>query len=1111
MEAAPPERRLNRRRRLVMFLLVSAFGQLVGTIRAQNRTINATTDPYEERGPDGNNNLLKWWAKRSTIFPVVATIAKEILAVPASTVSVEQAFSVGGYILDERRSRLTPQNLEAQALLNDWMSTFVHSRALNTIFKRWGITATNQWNISGELCSGAATDATGIADINPGIKCDCNNNNGSTCHITALRVYALDVAGPLPDELWNLTFLTDVNLGQNYLTGPIPASIGNLTRMQYLSLGINALSGELPRELGLLTDLRSLSFSTNNFSGSLPSELGSLSRLTQIYFDSAGVSGPIPETFANLRSLERVWASDNELTGRIPAFIGNWSNLIVLRFQGNSFQGRIPQSFSNLTSLNDLRISDLSNGSSSLDFLKGLTSLSTLVLRNNNVSGSIPSFDPFRSLSLLFLGNNRLTGALPSQRSPSLRTIDLSYNELSGSFPSWVSGQNLQLNLVSNNFTISNSNNSALPFGLNCLQRNFPCSRGNPIYSSFAINCGGRPIRSSDQVSYESDNKTLGPATYHMTTSGRWAISSVGLPSDSISPAYETTSQSQFTNTLDSELFRDARISAGSLRYYGLGLENGNYTVRLQFAEISILGTRTWRSLGRRVFDIYVQGNLEERDFDILRVAGGVALRSVSRDYRVRVTGNYLEIHLFWAGKGTCCVPNQGTYGPLISAIRATPNFVPTVSNNPPGGGTSRTGIIVGIVVGIAVACFLALGAAFYVYRRRKRQRDFEDEELLGIDARPYTFSYAELRTSTDDFNPANKLGEGGFGPVYKGTLEDGRVVAVKQLSVASHQGKSQFMAEIATISAVQHRNLVILYGCCIEGDKRLLVYEYLVNKSLDQQLFGDRNKSLFLDWATRYDICLGVARGLTYLHEESRLRIVHRDVKASNILLDSSLAPKISDFGLAKLYDDKKTHISTRVAGTIGYLAPEYAMRGHLTEKADIFSFGVVALEIVGGRPNSDPSLEDDKIYLLEWAWNLHENSREIELVDPTLHQYDANEVRRIIGIALLCTQASPALRPTMSRVVAMLSGDIEVPSVTTRPGYLTDWKFNDVTTFVSENDSSTPNSGISHIETGTSTTTTTTVDYSPVNHVKPMLHEIIWTVYSILVVFVIFFFCFC
>lgn len=170
----------------------------------------------------------------------------------------------------------------------------------------------------------------------------------------------------------------------------------------------------------------------------------------------------------------------------------------------------------------------------------------------------------------------------------------------------------------------------------------------------------------------------------------------------------------------------------------------------------------------------------------------------------------------------------------------------------------------------------------------------------------------------------------------------------------------------------------------------------------------------------------------------------------ASNILLDSDLNPKISDFGLAKLYDDKKTHISTRVAGTIGYLAPEYAMRGHLTEKADVFGFGVVALEIVSGRLNSDSSLEEEKIYLLEWAWRLHENDSEVALVDANLLEFDEEEVKRVIGIALLCTQTSPQLRPSMSRVVAMLSGDIEVSVVTTRPGYLTDWKFNDKTSFM-------------------------------------------------------------
>ncbi|CAA2993008.1 probable LRR receptor-like serine threonine-kinase At1g56140 [Olea europaea subsp. europaea] len=972
------------------------------------------------------------------------------------------------------------------------------ARALNSIFQRWEISGTNQgWNISGELCDGVATDDTAIDVINPGIKCGCSFNNGTVCRITALRVYALDVVGPIPNELWNLTYLTNLNLGQNYLTGRLPASIGNLTRMQYLSIGINALSGELPRELGRLTDLRSLSFSTNNFSGPLPYELGNLTRLTQIYFDSAGVSGPIPPTFSGLAGLERVWASDNELTGRIPNFIGSWSNLIALRFQGNSFQGPIPPSFSNLTSLNDLRVSDLSNGSSALDFLSNTTSLSTLVLRNNIISGSIPSnIGDYQSLTLLdlsfnnltgripdslfnmssltnlFLGNNNLNGTLPAVKGPTLRNIDLSYNSLSGSFPTWISERNLQINLVANRFTIGNSNGSALPSGLNCLQQNFPCNQGSPIYSSFAIKCGGPQIRSSDRIVYEMDNETLGPATHYMISTERWAVSNVGLPTDSNNPEYKTSSSSQFTNTLDSELFQTARISAGSLRYYGLGLENGNYTVRLQFAEIEILGTRTWRSLGKRVFDVYVQGKRELKDFDILREAGGTALRAVVKELQVQVSENYLEIHLFWAGKGTY--------------------FVPTVRNRPPSGKKNKTGLIVGIVVAVGAASFLSVCVAYYLAQKRRKKKSYEDEEFLGMDARPYTFNYAELRAATDDFNPDNKLGEGGFGPVYMGKLEDGRVVAVKQLSITSHQGKSQFVAEIATISAVQHRNLVKLYGCCIEGDKRLLVYEYLENKSLDQVLFG--NRSLTLEWTTRFEICLGVARGLAYLHEESRLRIVHRDVKASNILLDSDLNPKISDFGLAKLYDDKKTHISTRVAGTIGYLAPEYAMRGHLTEKADVFSFGVVALEIVSGRSNSDSSLEDDKMYLLEWAWNLHEENQEVKLVDRTLSEANEDEVKRIIGVALLCSQTSPGLRPSMSRVVSMLSGDIEVPPVTSKPGYLTDWKFRDVTTFMSNTESSTSRTdGSQGNPSNVTSRAITDPSYSPIIDSKPILQEII------------------
>ncbi|CAL9016580.1 unnamed protein product [Prunus brigantina] len=963
---------------------------------------------------------------------------------------------------------------EAQAPTSQPQATTDSSevRALNSIFAQWKISANQrQWNTTGDPCSGAAIDSTafGNEDYNPFIKCDCSFDSNSTCHITQLKVYSLDVVGVIPDELWTLTFLFDLNLAQNYLTGPLSASIGNLTSMQYLSLGINALSGELPKELGNLTDLRTFAFGANNFSGPLPSELGSLSKLKELYFDSSGVSGEIPSTFANLQNLETVWASDTELTGRIPDFIGNWSKLSVLRFQGNSFEGPIPVTFSKLTSLTELRISDLSNvnGSSSLGFIKDMKSLSILVLRNNNISDSIPSnigeyqslsqldlsfnnltgqipdsLFNLSSLSILFLGNNKLNGTLPESKSSSLLNIDLSYNNLLGSFPSWVNEQKLQLNLVANNFSIESSNSSALPSGLNCLQQNFPCNRGTGLYYNLGIKCGGPRITSSNGIVYENENQTLGPATYFVTSTNRWGVSNVGYFTSTNNPQYTSFSLSQFKNTLDSEIFQTARLSASSLRYYGLGLENGNYTVTLQFAETAILDSTTWKSLGRRVFDIYIQGNLFLKDFDIRKEAGA-SFQAVQKEYTAQVSENYLEIHLFWAGKGTCCIPGQGTYGPVISAISATPDFIPTVSNNPPTSKKNRTGLIVGIIVGGGVLILMV--ATFYIFQRRKRTNTMDDEELLGIDIGPLTFSFSELKSATNDFNPANKLGEGGFGPVYKGTLNDGRVIAVKQLSAASHQGKSQFVTEIATISAVQHNNLVDLYGFCVEGDKRLLVYEYLENNSLDQALFAGK-RSLNLDWSTRFDICLGVARGLTYLHEESRLRIVHRDVKASNILLDSNLIPKISDFGLAKLYDDKKTHISTRVAGTIGYLAPEYAMRGHLTEKSDVFAFGVVALETVSGRPNSDPSLDEEKIYLLEWAWYLHETKREVELVDSRLSEFNEEEVKRVIAIAFLCTQASPLLRPSMSRVVGMLSGDIEVAIVTSKPGYLTDWKFDDI-----------------------------------------------------------------
>ncbi|XP_062227159.1 cold-responsive protein kinase 1-like isoform X2 [Phragmites australis] len=324
-----------------------------------------------------------------------------------------------------------------------------------------------------------------------------------------------------------------------------------------------------------------------------------------------------------------------------------------------------------------------------------------------------------------------------------------------------------------------------------------------------------------------------------------------------------------------------------------------------------------------------------------------------------------------------------------------------------------------------------------------KKDEDPYSHSICGIysEKNIRLFSYAELRSATDNFNHTNKVGRGGFGIVYKGTIRNEQEVAVKVLSAESRQGIREFLTEINVISNVKHPNLVELIGCCVEGNNRILVYEYLKNSSLDRALLGFNSEPANFTWSIRSVICTGVASGLAYLHEEIASPIVHRDIKASNVLLDRNYIPKIGDFGLAKLFPDNITHISTRVAGTTGYLAPEYAWHGQLTKKADIYSFGVLVLEIVSGRSSSRSLLADDKI-LIEKAWELYEAKRLKELVDPALGDYPEDEVLRYIKVALFCIQAAAARRPSMPQVLTMLSKPIRInESELMAPGYIHDY----------------------------------------------------------------------
>ncbi|KAL5774731.1 hypothetical protein ACOSP7_012288 [Xanthoceras sorbifolium] len=298
-------------------------------------------------------------------------------------------------------------------------------------------------------------------------------------------------------------------------------------------------------------------------------------------------------------------------------------------------------------------------------------------------------------------------------------------------------------------------------------------------------------------------------------------------------------------------------------------------------------------------------------------------------------------------------------------------------------------------------------------------------------------FSLTTIQAATSNFSDANKLGEGGFGPVYKGTQPNGKEIAVKRLSMRSSQGLEEFRNEVILIIKLQHKNLVRLLGYCLEGKEKLLVYEYMANNSLDAYLF-DPVKSKELDWAKRANIISGTARGILYLHEDSRLKIIHRDLKASNVLLDDKMNPQISDFGTARIFGGNQIEANTdRVVGTFGYMAPEYGLEGLFSIKSDVYSFGILTLEIISGKKNRGIYPSEYGQSLVLYAWRLWNESKGLELIDPNiLDTCPISEVLRWIHIALLCVQDDPADRPTMSLVVLMLGSQaVDLPQPSTPP----------------------------------------------------------------------------
>ncbi|XP_062096102.1 probable leucine-rich repeat receptor-like serine/threonine-protein kinase At3g14840 isoform X5 [Humulus lupulus] len=900
------------------------------------------------------------------------------------------------------------------------------------------------WNFD-DPCSNQSTIDKPRTDqyINE-IVCNCFIPAHNECHIQSFNFSGQDLDGNLPPSLWKLPYLKEIKLEQNILKGPIPRE-WTLTKLESVHISANNLSGPIPAYIGNITTLTYLSLESNLFSGTVPSELGKLVNLTHLNLNANNLTGQFPLSLTNLSKLSVLRISSNNFTGSMPEFSG-WKQLQNLEMEASGFKGPIPSSISSLDKLIEIRITDLNGESSNIPDLRNMTNMRKVMMRSCNLRGNIPEyFRNFETLNVLDLSFNKLTGGVQNlEHLIRLKTLYLTSNLLSGPIPKWIisRGATFQIDLSYNYFseiselstckdtslnqfrsTSGHENNSMLS---QCLS---PCSKE---HYSLHINCGGKQTTIGN-IKYEEDQGFVHPSNFFQSSTN-WGFSNTGDSWDSNNKAEDyIANNGSVLRMNNSELYTTARISPLSLTYYARCLGNGNYTVKLHFAEIVFRDNISFYSLGRRIFDVYVQGKLELKDFNIENEAKGVDKEFIKVVKGVVVSHKTLEIRLQWTGKGTRNIPKRGSYGSLISAISINSDFEPPRANK------TKKLIIIGLASFLCLLCMAYLCILWWKgYFGSKESKDegtatnndliWTSTNLKRGDDQPelHFFGLDSILMATNKFSITNKLGQGGFGPVYKGQLH-GKEVAVKRLSSSSSQGDEEFRNEMILISKLQHRNLVKLIGCCIENEEKLLIYEFMLNKSLDTFIFDDRKRVEF-DWAIRFNIIDGIARGLVYLHRDSSLRVIHRDLKASNILLDEKMTPKISDFGLARIFEGTLDLANThRVVGTIGYMSPEYAFRGIFSEKSDVFSYGVLLLEIISGKKNTSFKEEDQYQGLIAYSWQLWSEGKGIELVDEALGEsFNESEALKCIHIGLLCVQDFATDRPSMAQVASMLSNQI-------------------------------------------------------------------------------------
>ncbi|KAB8085899.1 hypothetical protein EE612_008925 [Oryza sativa] len=819
---------------------------------------------------------------------------------------------------------------------------------------------------------------------------------GNCLKLRVLKAGHNNLSGNLPGDLFNATSLEYLSFPNNELNGVINGTlIVNLRNLSTLDLEGNNINGRIPDSIGQLKRLQDLHLGDNNISGELPSALSNCTHLITINLKRNNFSGNLSNVnFSNLSNLKTLDLMDNKFEGTVPESIYSCTNLVALRLSSNNLQGQLSPKISNLKSLTFLSVgcNNLTNITNMLWILKDSRNLTTLLIGTNFYGEAMPednSIDGFQNLKVLSIANCSLSGNIPLWLSKleKLEMLFLLDNRLSGSIPPWIKR-------LESLFHLDLSNNSLI---------------------------GGIPasLMEMPMLITKKNTTRLDPRVFEL-------------------PIYRSAAGFQY------------RITSAFPKV--LNLSNNNFSGVIpqdigQLKSLDILSLSSNNLSGEIPQQLGNLTNLQVLDLSRNHLTGAIpsALNNLHFLSAFNVSFNDLEGPIpngvqFSTFTNSSFDENPKLCGHILhrSCRSEQAASISTKNHNKKAIFATAFGVFFG---GIVVLLFLAYllatvkGTDCITNNRSSENADVDatshksdSEQSLVIvkgdknkgDKNKLTF--ADIVKATNNFDKENIIGCGGYGLVYKADLPDGTKLAIKKLFGEMCLMEREFTAEVEALSMAQHDNLVPLWGYCIQGNSRLLIYSYMENGSLDDWLHNrDDDASTFLDWPKRLKIAQGAGRGLSYIHDACKPHIIHRDIKSSNILLDKEFKAYVADFGLARLILANKTHVTTELVGTLGYIPPEYGQGWVATLKGDIYSFGVVLLELLTGR--RPVHILSSSKELVKWVQEMKSEGNQIEVLDPILRGtgYD-EQMLKVLETACKCVNCNPCMRPTIKEVVSCL-----------------------------------------------------------------------------------------